>query len=322
MATQAKTLEEQLTELYSINGELVSANEQLTATVIGKMQDIDTKVAQAKSALDTKFIDSQNNFNTFMNTANRKYQGSGAVIDAQLNAESGVDIAPKVHELFEAGNQNVKVNIPENTTCYWGSTIMIPVGCGLTIQGSNQETSQIKFRAFHKQYDDKSYHYIAPMRLSAGANIRVRTVTLEQEILEGATAAPYRHGMFNIPSYNSDMGDIGFYFSHTTFKTYDCIVHPEGVGIGNISVTFVGCELHRVSNPGWFTSKQNCAWLGAGSWSHQGRYLSCTKHGCKQVGSTETGKVCDIIRVWNDGTDLTQTKFTQANNTTHFHGVL
>ncbi|TQF71849.1 hypothetical protein [Pseudoalteromonas luteoviolacea] len=322
MSTQAKTLEQLITELHITNGDLVSANNQLTTTVTGKISDIDTKVAQAKSELDTKFMESQNGFNEFMGSANQKFQGTGVTVDAIVTAAEGVNIAPQVHELYEAGKQNILVSVPANTTCFWDSQINIPHGRGLTIRGVNKETSQVKFRAFHRQYEDKTYHYIAPIRLSAGANVRVHTVTLEQEILEGATAAPYQHGMFSIPSYNTYMGDIGLYLSECIFKTYDCIVHPEGVGTGYISVVFVSCELRKVPNPGWFSVDHNCGWLGTGSWSHQGRYLSCTKHACKQTADTETEKVCDIIWVWASGSDASNAKFTQVNSSSHFRGAI
>ncbi|AOT09359.1 hypothetical protein [Pseudoalteromonas luteoviolacea] len=48
MSTQAKTLEQLITELHTTNGELVSANRTLTETVLNKTAEVNSVVSQAK----------------------------------------------------------------------------------------------------------------------------------------------------------------------------------------------------------------------------------------------------------------------------------
>jgi len=53
MSIQAKTLEQLITELHSTNGELITANNELTSTVVNKMGAIDTALANAQTEVNT-----------------------------------------------------------------------------------------------------------------------------------------------------------------------------------------------------------------------------------------------------------------------------
>ncbi|MBQ4814023.1 hypothetical protein A7985_22500 [Pseudoalteromonas luteoviolacea] len=53
MSTQAKTLEQLITELHATNGELVTANNELTSTVVDKMGTIDAALTNAQAGVNT-----------------------------------------------------------------------------------------------------------------------------------------------------------------------------------------------------------------------------------------------------------------------------
>lgn len=51
MSTQAKTLEQLISELHTTNGDLVTSNNELTNTVVGKMGDINNALSNAQSSV-------------------------------------------------------------------------------------------------------------------------------------------------------------------------------------------------------------------------------------------------------------------------------
>ncbi|ESP95475.1 MULTISPECIES: hypothetical protein [Pseudoalteromonas] len=53
MSTQAKTLEQLITELHTTNGDLITANNDLTNTVLNKTGEIDAAVAKAQADVST-----------------------------------------------------------------------------------------------------------------------------------------------------------------------------------------------------------------------------------------------------------------------------
>ncbi|MBQ4836303.1 MULTISPECIES: hypothetical protein [Pseudoalteromonas] len=63
MSTQAKTLEQLITELHTTNGELVSANRELTDTVLNKTAELDNAVIQARQDIQTAVAEAKSDVN-------------------------------------------------------------------------------------------------------------------------------------------------------------------------------------------------------------------------------------------------------------------
>ncbi|MEC4090571.1 hypothetical protein [Pseudoalteromonas rubra] len=322
MSTNTETLEGRLVSLNEEIAKLTEANNALTGQVIAKSSAIDKEVAEARVS-----------FQGFMKEANSRYLSSAYNIYTKVDALSDVDVAEQVREQFEAGHQSVEIIIPENTICTWKTELYVPPGRNLLITGRNKETSIIEFKAF-RQYSaaGELCDFINPIRITNGVNLATKNITLRQVAEIGKKSAPYRHGMVTLQGYNEHSGTVDLYFRDTQFETYDCIVHPEGIGLGTASILFQGCHLKQVANPQWFTA-HNCGWIGWHSWSFIGKYLSVIKRKCTQEPlnvdvDVSDGKVLDFIAAWGfsdsvkSGMDVSERLTPQTNTSLQFWGAV
>ena len=310
------TLEEKIAHLQQVNANLVTANNDLTAEVTGKMGLINEKIQEQ-----------QDKHNQFMSEANLLYLSPLVHVNKRVVATENMDVYQEIKGAFDAGCKLVQLFIPKNTTCYLDTHLSIIHGFGLWITGESNVSSRLVCRRYEPYQTDNNgiCHHISPMTVLPGALIFTDKVQIEQQVLEGKRSAPYQHGLFRISHYERAHGNSTIYLSDTKFKTFDSVVYFEGVTSSPTNLTMMDCQLEKTEYPGWF-KENNCGWIGLRGWSYRGSVASIIKRNCSNIVNSNvasTAKIVDFIDCWSDGgKDLTESVVARQYDGNTFMGVI